>query len=80
MPRTAPDDDDWTDRQRQLLARRVRDIRRQQDLTQEELFLSAGISRWALQEIEAGRGNPTLVTLLRVAWVLNVHVTDLLGS
>lgn len=78
MPRRPPDDDDWTIRQRRVLADRVRDERRDQNLTQEELHLAAGISRFALQGIESGDGNPQLVTLMRIAWVLNVHVADLL--
>lgn len=78
VPRRPPDDDEWTIRLRQLVAANIRDNRRQQNLTQEELYLAAGISRSALQDIESGHGNPKLVTLLRVAWVLNMHVTDLL--
>lgn len=78
VPRRPPEDDDWTNRQRQVLAARVRDGRRDQSLTQEELYLAAGISRRSLQAIESGHGNPKLATLMRVAWVLDVHVADLL--
>ncbi len=78
MPRRPPDDDDWTIRQRQILAARVRDERRDQNLTQEDVYLAAGISRYALQEIESGEGNPKLITLMRIAWVLDIHVSDLL--
>ncbi|MGW0604989.1 helix-turn-helix transcriptional regulator [Streptomyces sp. NPDC002640] len=40
------------------------------NLTREHVYLSAGISRWALQEAESGHGNPRLSTLLPIARVL----------
>lgn len=46
-------------------------------MTREALHLAAGVSRWSLQEIEAGRGNPQLDTLLRIAAVLDVPLADL---
>jgi DNA-binding XRE family transcriptional regulator len=78
VPRRPPEDDDWTLRQQRFLAARVRDKRRELRLTQEELHLAAGISRWSLQDIESGEGNPKLITLMRIAWVLDMHVSDLL--
>ncbi|MFI6274328.1 helix-turn-helix domain-containing protein [Streptomyces sp. NPDC050988] len=59
---------------RQLQAERMR-----QDLTQESVFLAAGINRATLQNIEAGRGNPTIITLLRIAHVLGVPLAELVG-
>lgn len=50
-----------------------------QDLTQESVFLAAGINRATLQNIEAGRGNPTIVTLLKIARVLGVPLAELVG-
>lgn len=50
-----------------------------QDLTQESVFLAAGINRATLQNIEAGRGNPTIITLLRIAHVLGVPLAELVG-
>lgn len=78
MPRRPPEDRNWTLRQQRLLAARVRTKRRELRLTQEELHLAAGVSRWSLQDIESGEGNPKLITLMRIAWVLDLHVTDLL--
>ncbi|MFG3017649.1 helix-turn-helix transcriptional regulator [Streptomyces sp. NPDC048254] len=38
--------------------------------------VAAGLSRWAIQEIEAGRRDPTLDTLLRIARALEVPLAD----
>ncbi|GGX99776.1 helix-turn-helix domain-containing protein [Streptomyces fructofermentans] len=73
-----PDDDDWLTNRQHILGARVRSARVQQNLTQEQLHLAAEISRDTLQSIEAGRGNPTLATLLRLAHVMGVPVTHLL--
>ena len=72
-----PDDDDWVPDQLRAIGTRIRAERLHQNLTQERLYLAAGISRWSLQEIEAGRSNPTARTLLRIARVLGVPLADL---
>lgn len=56
---------------------RIREERMRQSRTQEWVYLNAGISRWALQEAESGRGNPTLRTLARIAHVLGLSPGDL---
>ncbi|WP_307627536.1 helix-turn-helix domain-containing protein [Streptomyces turgidiscabies] len=71
------DDDDWLHHQLRAIGGRIRTERVRQNLTQERLYLAAGISRWSLQEIEAGRSNPTAKTLLRIARVLGVSLADL---
>lgn len=50
-----------------------------QNLTQEALYLAARVDRRTLQALEAGRANPTLSTLSRIAYVLDVPLTDLVG-
>ncbi|WP_329215346.1 helix-turn-helix domain-containing protein [Streptomyces sp. NBC_01485] len=70
-------DDDWLKACRHAIGDRIRTERMHQNLTQERLHLAAGISRWSLQEIEAGRNNPTLETLLRIARALDVSLADL---
>lgn len=72
-----PDDDDWLLAQLRGIGARIRAERTRQNLTQERLYLAAGISRWSLQEVEAGRSNPTTRTLLRIAHVLGVPLADL---
>lgn len=77
MPRL-PDDDDWLLQERRAIGDRIRVRRLHQDMTQETVFLAARVSRSAYQEIEAGRADARITTLIRIARVLGVHVTDLL--
>lgn len=51
--------------------------RLRQNLTQEALYLAARVDRRTLQELEAGRGNPTFTTLARIAHVLGLPLTEL---
>lgn len=73
-----PDDDDWVLDQIRGIGARIRAERTRQNVTQERLHLAAGISRWSLQEVEAGRSNPTAATLIRIAHVLGVPLADLM--
>jgi transcriptional regulator with XRE-family HTH domain len=57
----------------------VRRLRRQQDLTQEQLARRAGLTQGHLSKIEAGmRQSPTARTIKRLARALGVPVTELL--
>jgi DNA-binding XRE family transcriptional regulator len=75
---TLPDDDDWLRRERRAIGDRIRVTRLRQDRTQESVFLAAEVSRSAYQEIEAGTADARISTLLKIACVLGVHVSDLL--
>jgi transcriptional regulator with XRE-family HTH domain len=75
--RHLPDNDDWLYEERRAIGDRIRTARLGQDLTQERVYLAAGISRAALQAIEGGTRDPRLSTLQRIARVLGVHVADL---
>lgn len=72
-----PDDDDWIQDRLRIIGDHIRAERLRQNLTQERLYLAAGISRWTLQEIEAGRSNPSTKTLLRLARALEVPLAHL---
>lgn len=73
----------------QAFGHRVRLLREERGLTQEELAQAAGISRNQLQNIEnsrnnvrdaqgrQGRGNPRLDTVWSLAGALQVEVADL---
>lgn len=74
-----PHDDAWLYEHSRILGERIRTERHRQHITQERLYLDAGISRDVLQRIEAGQHNPTLFTLLRIARVLDVPLTQLVG-
>jgi transcriptional regulator with XRE-family HTH domain len=76
--RDVPDDDDWLLRERQRIGKRIQDARVDHNLTQEKVFLAARLNRSFYQEIEAGQANPSLETLLRIARVIGVTISDLL--
>jgi transcriptional regulator with XRE-family HTH domain len=73
-----PDDEQWLPRERRAIGDRIRVIRIRQDRTQESVFLAAHVSRSVYQNIEAGKADARISTLLRIAHVLGVHVADLL--
>lgn len=73
-----PDDDAWLLAERRAIGDRVRVTRLRANRTQESVFLAAQISRSSYQAIEAGAADARISTLLRIARVLGVHVTDLL--
>jgi transcriptional regulator with XRE-family HTH domain len=57
----------------------VRRLRRQQDLTQEQLARRAGLTQPHISEIESGvRVNPTGAVIKKLARALDVAVTELL--
>jgi transcriptional regulator with XRE-family HTH domain len=78
VPRDLPDDDDWLLHERRRIGRRIRDARLDHNLTQEQVFLAVPMNRKFYQEIEAGQANPSLDTLLRIARVIGVTISDLL--
>ena len=73
-----PPDDDALREERQRIGRSIRNARVDGDLTQEQVFLAIPLNRAYYQQIESGAANPSLNTLLRIARVLGMHVTDLL--
>lgn len=74
------DDDDWLLAERRAIGDRIRAARVDRSLTQEAVFLATPMSRSAYQEIESGQADAKIGTLLRIARVLHVHVTDLLSD
>jgi len=57
--------------------RRLRQLRRRQDLTQEQLAEAASISVEFLSNIERGVNAPSFDTLERLATILRVEVVEL---
>ena len=55
-------------------------LRTSRDLTQDQLAVKAGLSRIYLSKLELGQHDPALSTLVRLAKVLRVSVTELLGE
>lgn len=62
------------------LGRRVAELRAARGLTQERFAEDANITAQYLQRIEAGRENLTVRSLVRLAGLLHVSVTDLFAK
>ena len=73
--RDLPEDDDWLIERRRAVGQRVRAERLHQNLTQDQVWLAAGIDRRTLQNVEAGQ-EMRLGTLMRIAWVLEVPLAE----
>ncbi|MER8004736.1 helix-turn-helix transcriptional regulator [Streptomyces sp. NPDC094149] len=77
MP-SIPDDDDWLFEERRAIGDRIRVMRIRQNRTQESVFLAARVGRTTYQDVEAGALDARIGTLMKIARVLGVHVSDLL--
>ncbi len=64
----------------EVVRQRLRRLRAQRQLTQEDLCERAGISVDAVSRIENGNRTPTLETLQRLSRALGVRVVDLVGT
>lgn len=64
---------------RARLGSRLRALRREQRMSQEQLAARAGLSYKFIGEIERGVGNPTIDTLAAVSAALGVDVSELFG-
>ena len=71
-----PADDTWISDQRRAIGDRIRNERRRQHLTQDNVWMAARIARWTYQRVESGE-EVELGTLLRIARVLGVPLADL---
>ncbi len=57
---------------------KVRSMRENRGLTQQQLAVSAGIDRSGLSQIETGAVKPNLKTLEKIAIALRCNVSDLI--
>jgi transcriptional regulator with XRE-family HTH domain len=62
---------------RKLVGRNFARIRREKNLTQEEVEVRSGFSQQYLSGLEQGKRNPTVVTLYELAQALGVSHVDL---
>jgi transcriptional regulator with XRE-family HTH domain len=60
------------------MAMRLKKIRQAREMTQEQLAERAGVTREYIARLEAGRYDPSLSTIERLAKALKVKVGDLL--
>jgi len=59
-----------------LLGSNIRDLRKSQNMSQEELALKAEIDRSYVGGIERGERNVSFLTLVKLAKCLNCKITD----
>ncbi len=62
-----------------MTAEKVREIRKQKGLYQHELAARARLSVQTVRNVEAGRHEPELPTLRKIAGALGVPLSELLG-
>jgi len=62
------------------LGKTVRQLRRQRQMTQEDLAEIAGVNVKHLGEVERGRGNPTLQFLSKIAGALGTELNDFFAA
>lgn len=62
------------------VAKALRELREQRGLSMTELAARAGLSRAMISFIEHELRNPTLDTLLRIAEVLDVELSDVIAN
>ncbi len=61
-----------------LLAKNVRNLRKEMGLSQEELAFECEIDRTYISKVERGIANPSLLVLFKIANVLKVEIKDLI--
>ncbi len=59
------------------MGRRIQTLREARDLSRQELARKTGMHRETIRLLEAGRFDPTLGTLTKLARALGVTLTDL---
>jgi transcriptional regulator with XRE-family HTH domain len=60
-----------------IIGARIRALREQRGLNQDELARQAGLNRVHLYRVETGRQSPTIRTLAILAAALKVRIADL---
>lgn len=65
---------------RRLLGERIKELRAERGLTQEEAADRIGVFRTYMSRMESGQANPTLTMLHQIADALGVEVVELLKA
>ena len=63
-----------------VISKRLKDYRKENDLSQEQFAEKAGISLPLLSELERGIANPTLQTLEKIAHAMDLAVAEMLDA
>lgn len=61
------------------LGERIKELRKEKRLTQEKLAELAKVDPKSIIQIEAGKRNPTLKTINKIAQALKIPLSDLLN-
>lgn len=61
-----------------LLGEHIADRRNELEMSQRELARESNIPQAEISKIEAGKGNPTITTIQKIANVLKINASDLL--
>jgi len=59
------------------IGEQIRELRKEQDMTQLDLAVKSGMEENAVQRLETGRTNPTVKTLLKISRALDVDFSKL---
>jgi transcriptional regulator with XRE-family HTH domain len=62
----------------QKLGQRIRLLREQKNVSQQELAFLCDFEKSNMSRIEAGRTNPTFLTLLKICSALSIKLSELL--
>jgi transcriptional regulator with XRE-family HTH domain len=65
---------------REGLARNIKDLRGKRGLSQERLALAAQVDRTLISKIERCIANPTLEILVKIAFTLEITLSELLDQ
>jgi transcriptional regulator with XRE-family HTH domain len=65
---------------RRLVGSNFERLRREKGLTQEQVEERSGFSQWYTSSLEAGRRNPTIISLRELAEAIGVQVADLIDE
>jgi len=60
-----------------LLRNRLEEIRKQQNITQEDLAEKLGVSRQTIGSLENGRYNPSIILAIKIARFFSLAVEDI---
>lgn len=63
--------------ERKLLGKRIQEIRKSRNLTQEKLAEMVGLEPNSISVIESGRNFPTLLNLTKISRAMKVELSDL---
>lgn len=63
-----------------VLCQRVTELRKNNNLTLEQLATSSGVSRSMLSQIERGQANPTLAVTFRIAQAFGISIGELVDQ